>query len=351
LLWVLIAVFLGLGVVGQCVTYRSPADFVELLTSPTAGRERDAEPATLAGAAGTFLRPFLGFALVLLWSCWLPRWKKRGVWACVAVTAVLMVLLLLANFSYNRGSLVAPGLALLAAFSVHARRISFLAVLLIGTAALFAAQAFGGYRLKDQELKELASADLQEAWSEEQFVEFFQIYGGVPQMTAYLLEQEEGRPLYWGRTLLCSVLYPVPVLGKGFREDSGVVLLNRLIYQDPDNVDQVISYDAELYRNFHIPGVVVGYAILGGLVSFCHGHFFRARQAVESYSWQLLALWLVFPGSLPVVSQICVYFFWPVYGYFAFILWRRQRSGTTHPQAQGAEPLVLADPEPLSCRS
>jgi hypothetical protein len=36
---------------------------------------------------------------------------------------------------------------------------------------------------------------------------------------------------------------------------------------------------------------------------------------VESYSWMLLALFTIFPGSLPVASQLYVYSFWPIYVY------------------------------------
>src|SRR5262249_52880494 len=55
----LILVFLLLGVLGQCLAYRSLTEFVEFASSPVQQREREAEPTTPAGAASTFLPPFL----------------------------------------------------------------------------------------------------------------------------------------------------------------------------------------------------------------------------------------------------------------------------------------------------
>ena len=79
----LVLVFLGLGVLGMCLAYESLAGFLEFASSPAQQREREALPTTLAGAASTFLRPFLGFALILVWSGWLSREaRKRSVLAC-----------------------------------------------------------------------------------------------------------------------------------------------------------------------------------------------------------------------------------------------------------------------------
>ena len=41
-----------------------------------------------------------------------------------------------------------------------------------------------------------------------------------------------------------------------------------------------------------------------------------APTPVEGYAWLMMALWTVFPGSLSVASQIYLYSFWPIYGYF-----------------------------------
>jgi hypothetical protein len=316
--YLLIVPYLGLGLLGTYLQYGSIGGFVEYISSPVHQRLRELEPTTLAGAASSFVRPFLGFAIVLGWSWWLGcGGRKWGIFGRAGITGIVTVLLLFANFSYNRGSMLAPLVALGAAYSVHVRRVSFGAVAVAGAVALSAAFVWGAYRSTDLQITEISRAEVKGAWNEENLVEFIQVYASGPQLSGFLVEElGGGNTLYFGRTLIPSVLYPVPVLGKPYRDDSGVAIFNLLIYGDPEVVDQVIPYDAELFMNFHVPGVVVGFLLLGGLVAFFQDRFLRADHAAESYAWFFLALWTVFPGSIPVASQMAVYFFWPLYGYF-----------------------------------
>jgi len=134
-------------------------------------------------------------------------------------------------------------------------------------------------------------------------------------MSAYLIESLEGE-FFYGKTLLPSLVYPVPVLGKPFREISGPVIFNDLIYGDTNSLDQIIPLDGELFINFHLAGVVVGYVLLGCFLAWLQGKFLAAPNPLESYAWIMMALWTGFPGSLSVASQIYVYSFWPIYVYF-----------------------------------
>jgi hypothetical protein len=222
----------------------------------------------------------------------------------------LVLLLLFANFSYNRGSMLAPILAVAAAYSVHVRRLSFPLLALIAIPLLFVTLTFGWYRSTQLDISELVAADAG-VTSGEKVVDFLQNYPPGPQFSAFLIEQTGS--LYWGQTLVSSLMYPVPVLGKPFRDTSGVYIYNQLIYGDPDVRDQIIPYEAELYINFHVPGVVLGFALLGWLVHWFQGRFVRADSPIESHCWILLALGVLFPGSVPVASQQYVYSFWPIY--------------------------------------
>jgi hypothetical protein len=148
-------------------------------------------------------------------------------------------------------------------------------------------------------------------------------------MTAYLIESLEDK-FYYGKTLLPSLVYPIPVLGKPYRDISGPVIFNHLIYGDTDSIDQIIPLAGELYINFHLAGVVLGGMLLGSLLAWLHGKFLAAPSPVESYAWLMMALWTVFPGSLSVTSQIYVYSFWPIYVYFAarrFWSWNAAMAG------------------------
>jgi hypothetical protein len=231
------------------------------------------------------------------------------------------MILLVVNFNYNRGTMLGPILALAAAFSVHVWRIPFKGVALAGVLALSIAFAFGAYRATNLEITEVSASAVADSWNAEGVVEFVQIYASAPQMSAYLIEALEGQ-FYYGKTLLPSVVYPIPVLGKPFRDISGPVIFNELIYGDSDSVDQIIPLAGELYINFHLAGVVLGGALLGCLLAWQQGRFVAAPTPVEGYAWLMMALWTVFPGSLSVASQIYLYSFWPIYVYFvATRLW------------------------------
>lgn len=311
----LIVPFAVVGVLGFLLAHGGIGGFVDYISSPVESRLRAEEATTLAGAAGTFLKHFLGFAVVLAWSWWLGKAPRRKL-SIVAVTAAVALALLVVNFNYNRGTMLGPIIALAAAFSMHAWRIPFKGVVLAGVLALSVAFLFGWYRSTDLEITELSASALADTWSTDRVVEFVQIYASAPQMTAYLIESLEGT-FYYGKTLLPSLVYPIPVLGKPFREISGPGIFNELIYGDSDSVDQIIPLPGELYVNLHLAGVVLGGALLGWALACMQGRFVAAPTAVESYAWLMMALWTVFPGSLAVMSQIYLYSFWPIYVYFA----------------------------------
>jgi hypothetical protein len=150
----LIVPFALLGLLGFLLMHGGVTGFIEYASSPTQQRLRSAEAATLQGTAGNFLRHFLGFAVVLAWSWWLGAAARRKV-SIICVTAGAMVLLLVANFQYNRGTMLGPILALAAAFSAHVWRIPFKALILGGALTLSIAFAFGSYRSTDLNVTEL----------------------------------------------------------------------------------------------------------------------------------------------------------------------------------------------------
>jgi hypothetical protein len=310
----LIVPFAVLGLLGFLMAQGGVSGFIDYVSSPIEHRMRAEDPTTLEGAAGSFLKHFLGFAVVLAWSWWLGRGPRRKV-SIIAVTAGVVIVLLVANFNYNRGTMLGPLVGLAAAFSVHVWRIPFKGLVLAGMLALSLAFVFGWYRASDLDITELSASALADTWDPEGVVEFMQIYASGPQMAAYLIESLEGK-FYYGKTLLPSLVYPIPVLGKPYRDASGTGIFNELIYGDTDSVDQVIPLDGELYINFHLAGVVLGNVLLGCFLAWLQGKFVGAPNPVESYAWLMMALWTVFPGSLAVTSQIYVYSFWPIYIYF-----------------------------------
>jgi hypothetical protein len=313
----------GIGLLGFLFTYGRLGDYIDFISSPVYDEEARAEPATLMAAAGTFMEPFLGFGLVLAWSLWLTRpGRPKGLLLCGAVTGALLMMLLFANFSYNRAYILAPMLGVAAAFSIHVRRLSVTLLLLAAIPVFSLVLAFGWYRSTRLDISELGSAS-QASAVDYTWVDFVQVYAQAPQFSAYMIEQTASHyQWYFGETLVCSMLYPLPALGRPFRERSGVILYNRAIYGEPgvgetDTVDQVLPYDTEFYINLGVPAVVAGFALLGCLMAWFQRHFLLAASPIESYCWLILGFWCAFPGSLPVLSQQYIYFCWPIYVYFA----------------------------------
>ena len=149
--------------------------------------------------------------------------------------------------------------------------------------------------------------------------ELFQVYLGSPQFLGFFLEQTDfGLRLNWGQTLLSSLLYPVPILGKLFRPTSGYLLYNLIIYGVPGMTDQVVPFQGELFLDFHIVGIGLGYFLLGYIIAKLQSAFDRAHNSFEAFSFSYMAIWMLFliVGSLAVTSQIYLYFLWPIYFYF-----------------------------------
>lgn len=318
-IWLLIALYMVCGVIGVVLVFPTWGSYVEFLTDPQIQRIQQFEAGSFPRALNTFLRPFLSVGVVLAWSYWVSRGAATRRPKLLMVSAIILAVCLpLLNFNYNRGSMFGPILALGAAFSCHVRRLSLPLIAGVGAALLFAALMFGSYRAGKATLgrEQLTGGSLAASTDPTELMDFVQVYGNAPQFPAFLIEQvKTGRDLYWGQTLLSSTLYPLPILGKPFRPTSGVEIYNQLIYGTSGIVDQVILYEAEFYLNFSWIGVLVGYAFLGWVFSWFQHRFDQATSPVETFSWLLMGLWLIWPGSLPVTSQAFIYSFWPIYLY------------------------------------
>jgi hypothetical protein len=273
------------------------------------------------GAVTIFFRPFLGHSVVMAWSLWVDKMRHTPHKQTPIVTVIVgIILLIVSPMGYNRGSAVGPLLALGAAYSLRVRRLSFGFIAVTCSILLLIALIFGEYRgLNLRPNEGLTTEDVFMMVRNINPQQFLQVYGGGPQFLGFLIEETGfGSKLYWGITLLASLLHPVPILGKPFRLYSGPTLYNALIYSyHSESYDQVIPFQGELFLNFHIFGVFVGFVLLGYLIAKFQRAFEMARNTFESYFLFLMALWTLFliPGSLAVVSQIYIYFFWPIYFY------------------------------------
>ena len=239
----------------MAIFFGSPSALVNYFSDP--GTRLDTGGGSLRSVSSLVLKPFLGVACVMGWCLWVERNPHAAPRKTLLVTlaAAAGIVVVYATFAYNRGSMVAPLVALLAVYGARVRRIPLRAVLIVGLVALLAVTAVRGYRdttlpngtiTNDSALTRIANnTNLNDE---------LQTYGGGPQFVAFLLEDTHyARDLHYGKTLVSSAMSPVPVLGASFRPSSGVTFYNELVYGSANFLDQIIPFQGELFITFTCP--------------------------------------------------------------------------------------------------
>jgi len=325
-------IYLSLGLFGTLLTFGTLSAFLGYLTNPAEYRDLLAElSSTWPGVFGVFLRPFLGFSFVMIWCRQMDRiGSGRSGLHFALFTALILAAVTLSygTFSYNRASFTVPLIAMTAVSLAKRERFS-LAVMILGVIlVLVAAPALGAYRSSNfsgqQVFEDPSARDV--VLKKPYVMESVQAYGAAPQFMGFLLENNgwTAAPC-WGAVTVSSILSPLPILGKPFRESSGPTIYNMMIYGTPEIVDQIVPFQGELFLDFNIVGVIIGYCFLGWIAHKLQRAFERSRSSLDFFIWQYAAIWMFFLifGSISVVSQVYFYFGWPIYLYF---LYRRLRS-------------------------
>jgi hypothetical protein len=312
------AAFACLGAIGLFAAFGSIGNLVAYFANPSVLSDLTQEAeGSLKALAGTVLRPFLAFSLILLWCRRIDLCNARGEKSRQALaTGAVAIGVVVANltFSFNRGAFVFPLLALVGVYVSKVYRISPLILAGLAAIVMIPVLSIGSYRASSKPGAEVFSPKA----SARDVSEEIQIYLAGPQFLGFFLDETGwGRSMYWGRTLVASALDPVPVIGKSFREGSAVAIYNRAIYGDTGNLDQNVPFQGELFINFHLAGVVAGYFALGLLIGELQRRFEAAGAAFAAFAVQYIAAWaaMLIVWSLAVFSQILVYFCWPIYCY------------------------------------
>jgi Mycoplasma MFS transporter len=346
----LVAFYLGLGVLGLVLTFHNLDSILGYFGNATSAAPLTLEKNSVSKVAGIFLRAFLGFACVIAWCGWIDRGRRRSPTAVIGATALAAgaILISYGTFAYNRGSFVAPIVALLAVYGTRVRRLNLRWLVVLGVVGALLLTAFRVYRASDVTLGQVvANREQRDKIAKKTSVnKELQLYAGAPQFTGYLLAKTDyASYLRYGKTLISSAMSPVPTLGRSFRSSSGTEIYNRLIYGSAEINDQVIPFQGELFINFHLPGVIIGYLLLGLVMQHLQRGFERAPTSLQAFSWQYAATWTAYlvAGSVAVLSQIFIYFFWPIY---ALALWTRLRPAEqgiprpSRPEATGRSQLA-----------
>ena len=328
--------FLCLGISGLLLSFGSPGDLFAYLASPDQARAAATEDATLRGLVGLILRPFLGFGLIAMWCRSLDSsgWARRHARVSLALLVVVTVLVY-GTFGFNRASIVYPLLGIVAVYNTRVRRFGIASLVTVAVVSVVLFGSIGIYRSGSATAGQFLGAQgrraIQEGFDLNQEL---QVYGAAPQFLAFVMTEADAIQPRWGGALLSGIAAPVPVLGKPFRDASGTGLYNEWIYGSADVHDQVIPFAGELYIDLRFVGVLVGFLMLGAIVARLQVGFVQATTALGAFVSQYVGMWLAFPivGSAEVVSQILVYFMWPVYVAIGYSLLRsRPRSLSSSP--------------------
>jgi len=326
--------FIALGVVGLALSFGSVGALIDYFRGQ--GDVFDLErSATLREAAGQFFRPFLAYGVIILWAARIARRRPGARLQPLEMGLLVVAIGASATYNYNRGSVVVPVVALVTAYSCFGRRQSPARIVALLAIVATLGFIFGDYRdvytgTRGGEIN-AAAAGLNRPG--DSFADNLQNYGNGPQFWAVAVQEVDRTGMRHGQSIVSSALDPVPVLGKPFRNasgpyTSGTTLYNELIHGEPDVRDQILGFGAELYWNFGIPGIVVGYFLLGFAVRRFDDRVQAAADVLASYSWSYCGTWvaLLVINSISVLAQIIIYFFWPIFAMFVVAYLARSRA-------------------------
>jgi hypothetical protein len=316
----LVLPFILIGIIGFAATFGTALGtlFVPVTRHPVV--------APVRGFIGAIFRPFAAFALIVFWAKRIEQLasaRRRLKAGLLTALFGIGIVTIFATYGLGRNIFMVPLLSMIAAYGLRVRRLSVAALVALATLLAAISVVAGSYRTvaKTDEVN-LAQANPQQQLTKAmQVSNNIQVYGDAPQFLAFVIEQSHwGHTLWWGSTLIPSIMYPVPELGKAFRESSGAAIYNRWLYGGLPVRDQNLPVQGELFMNFHLPGVVLGFCLLGILIALLHRRFMNCGSALSGYVLQFAAIWAAFliEGDSTSVAYIAVTFSWPMLLYAGY---------------------------------
>jgi O-antigen/teichoic acid export membrane protein len=309
-----IAAFILVGAAAMAWDFHSFGQLLSYFTGGFTGQASTNPGSTsLASAASTFLRPLGAYGLILLWARSAESTRIHRLRFVLSGAGALFVL---ATYNYDRSAVVIPLIALVAAYARHIRKLRLRSVVIFGLLLLLGAAAFGNYR-EVEFATQGGRISLQQAGitSTPSLESQIQVYGAAPQFSGLVIQDLPNIGGFAsGRTMIASVLSPLPVVGKEFRSDSGAVRYNDLVYGRSGTVDEVLPFLGELYWNFGPLGVIAGFFMLGMAIAAFQRRFDASDSILAAFICQYLGMWVAFliVGSIEVVAQIFIYFTLPI---------------------------------------
>jgi hypothetical protein len=351
----LIGLFALVGIVGMVCAFHTPRGLIDYFDKDGAtvpGATQLAQGSGLVWNLGLVLRPFLGFAIVLLWCNWLDsthaQSRTRVKAVALTVAAAAGVTFVYATYSYNRSAFVVPLLAMLGVFTTRVFRVRLVALVVIAAVGFVGLAAYHTYRQSPFTITQALTSRSGTIIKNTHVNEELQSYAAGPQYVGFLLQQTDyAHKLHFGTTIVSSLLDPLPKLGAPFRPSSGTQLYNHLIYGVRGTADQTLPFQGELFINFNVLGVLLGYVVLALGIHAAQRRLDSAATSTERFVWQYSGIWLGFlvVSSVSVISQIFIYFFWPAYVLVYLVGSGRLRPGTSEAATRSLTRLGLAGDE------
>jgi oligosaccharide repeat unit polymerase len=312
----LIAVFAVLGVAGIAYRFQSFGNLIDYFADPqtylfnSQAGAQSGDDGAAGGGIAVLLMYFLPFSAVMLWCREQSRKnRRRGILSRLLPPALIVVIALSSSLSsYSRTLFVMPLIAIAAVMTRQGVSANILKYAALGVFGIGLVVVISSYRMFFTAGGDMVSNEVDMT----EVSDMFQDYGSAPQFLAVLIESNafhEDPGL--GRVLFSSILSPVPVVGKPFRQYAGNSVYARMMGRE----DQPAPFVGELYLDFSVIGVAVGLFAVGGLVAALENRFDLATEPLAIYVVQFTSLccsYFVVCG-MAEVAQFATYLFWPIY--------------------------------------
>ncbi|MFN8344689.1 MAG: hypothetical protein U0X91_06785 [Spirosomataceae bacterium] len=260
----------------------------------------------LEQAGGTFIgffanvgQRFWVFGLILAWYLWSRNYRASSRWywhlpwlfLCIAGT-----------LNSNRVNMIVPFLTFASVMCAQWKAHRKWWIVAIAFGSLFLMLFYGHIRVQPlldgeiiQELFRVYVDDKNYIWSAHQ------LYFGTPYQISPLLNDPNSSFTLWA-----SVLDPIPILGKAFREQSGPYIYNSAI-NNPSQ-DQVIPVAGELYYNSGFLLVAIGHFLFGIAAHWFDTVFKKYSVSNPSLAAAFFYLALLFNATLMLSLSVSVQF-------------------------------------------
>jgi len=317
----LIIIMAALGLIGFKLSFGSINEFLSYFLEPLRWVELTSNKTSIQSFLGLILRPFLGYSVAYAWCRWIDkRSSKINLTVGLIVTLIAMALVAAASMDFNRASVFVPVLAIIGVFLAKIPKRRFLLGALWFSFLIVIIILFANYRATVY-----SGAMPSRPNMSEEFLGLLQNYFGAPQFLGFILEITDfGSTIFLGKTIIPSLMYPIPVFGKPFRSLSGPFIYNTWIYGlGLPSFDQILPNIGELFINFHLFGVLIGYIFLGVLLAYVEHLFNNSTQkgSVYIFTSTVIGYWiaqLIANTNLAITSQILFYKIWPIYTLYFF---------------------------------